>query len=104
MKTKNIKELGLSLDDLYESKRQIGIHLSDKPYIFTLCLQDYSGNIDCKISSFAANMWARTRKGMEYKKYSRIQDLQRAVNRLVKSKIDTDGELSYSLSEDVILV
>lgn len=99
MKTvKNIKELNVTLDKLYNNDYQINIHFSDKPYTFYVLLQDLSGKIDCKLSSYSANLWTRTNKGLQYKKYSRIQDLQTSIKKQVITKIDTNGEITFSLS------
>jgi len=100
-KVKNIKELNVTLEKLYNNDYQINIHLSDKPFIFDLVLKDIRDKIDCKLSSFGANLWTRTQAGIEYKKYSRIQDLQTALKKEIKRKIRTDGEVTFSLSYDI---
>lgn len=101
MKNKSITELGITIEELYEAKKQINIHFSNKPFVFHLVLKDRHG-IDCKISSFGANLWARTNKGLESKKYNRIEDLQRAVRKLINSKVETDNStVYYSLSKEV---
>ena len=95
---KNIRELNVTLDKLYNNDYQINVHLSDKIYTFYVLLKDLSGKIDCKLSSYAANLWTRTNFGTEYKKYKRIQDLQTAIKKEINRKIDTDGEITFSLS------
>jgi hypothetical protein len=97
----SIKELGITLDDLYKGEKQINIHLSNKPFTFHVVMVDRKG-IDCKISSFGANLWSRTPKGMEMEKYKTVGGLQRALNLLIKQKVDTDNSLiQYSLCEEV---
>jgi hypothetical protein len=101
MKTKNsIKSLGISLEDLYECKSQLIIKLSDKPYEFHVVLKDRNG-VDCKISSWGANLWARTNKGMKYEKYSSIATLQSSLVRLIKSKVNTEGDITFDVTTEV---
>ena len=95
---KNLKDLNISLDDLYKNKGQINIHFSDKPYTFYVLLLNLNNSIDCKLSSYGANLWTRTIKGMNYEKYSRLQDLQTAIKKEIKRKINTDGDITFSLS------
>ena len=97
----SIKELGITLDDLYKGDKQINIHLSNKPFVFHVVMVDRKG-VDCKISSFGANLWSRTPKGLEMERYNTIGGLQRALNILVNSKVETDDSLiQYSLSDEV---
>ena len=98
---KNIKDLNVTIEGLYSDTVQINVHLSDKPHVYSLLLLDFRGVVDCKLSSFAANLWTRTNKGINYEKYSRIQDLQTAIKRLIKQKIDTNGEITFSLTDDI---
>ncbi len=99
--THSIKELGVTLEQLYKGEQQINIHLSNKPWTFHVVMVDRKG-VDCKISSFGANLWARTNKGLEMEKYKSIKGLQTALNKLIKEKVDTDNSLiQYSLSSEV---
>jgi hypothetical protein len=102
MKTvKSIKELGVTLEALYNNESQVNVHLSDKAYTFYVLLKDLRGNIDCKLSSYKANLWTRTKAGLEYRKYKRLQDLQVAIKNEIRNKVDTDGEITFSLSTDI---
>lgn len=97
----SIKELGITLEELYKGEKQINIHLSNKPFTFHVVMVDRKGP-DCKISSFGANLWARTPKGMEMEKYKSLKSLQSALNRLIKEKVETSNSLiQYSLSTEV---
>ena len=100
----NIKELGISLNDLYANKKQINLHLSDSPYIFTLLLSDQIGQPDCKISSFGANLYTRTNKGINYEKYKNNATLQTAVKKQLKNKVLNVGEIRFSLSDEIIFI
>ena len=96
---KNIKELNVTLDKLYNNDYQINIHFSDKPYTFYVLLKDLRGKIDCKLSSYSANLWTRTKAGLDYRKYKRIQDLQVAIKKEISRKIETDGKITFSISD-----
>ena len=100
----NIKDLNISLSDLYENKKQINIHLSDNIDVFTLILSDYNKNPDCKISSFGANFWSRTNKGVNYQKYKNIGTLQTAIKKLINSKLLKVGEIRFSLSDEIFYI
>lgn len=97
----SISELDINLSDLYEGKKQINIHLSNKPFVFHVVLMDRLGP-NCKISSFGENLWAITPRGLDMEKYETLGGLQRALNVLIKSKVETDNSLiQYSLSDEV---
>jgi len=103
MKAKNkLSSLGITLDELYNSKAQIVIHLADKPHQYHVVLVDRSGKPDCKISSFSANLYARTNKGMNFEKYNSLSTLQTALVRLVDTKVETNGDIRFSLSKEVM--
>ena len=100
----SIASLGVSLEDLYKAEdKQINIKLTDKPYEFSLVLKSFGG-ADCKISSFGANLWFRTNKGLNYEKYNSLKDLQSAVVRAIKSKVDSNGDIVLTLSNAVFTI
>jgi hypothetical protein len=99
--TNNLKSLGISLDELYNKHKQINISLSDKQYTFHVVLVDRLGKPDCKISSWGANLWSRTNKGISYEKYNSLSSLQTALVKLIKSKVDTYGDITFSLSDEI---
>jgi len=106
MKTLNsLKDCGYTLDQLYENKAQILVNLSDKPNQYTLILNSsYSSKEiipDCKLSSFTANLWLRTKKGMNYEKYKSISSLQSAIVKLIKNNIDTEGDIEFGITEEI---
>ena len=100
----NIKELGISLKDLYANKKQINIHLASSPYVYTLVLSDRKGQPDCKISSFGANLYTRTNKGVNYEKYKNVATLQTAVKKQLKNKVLNVGEIRFSLSSEISFI
>ena len=99
-KRKKLKDFKITLDELYKGQKQINIHISGKPYIFHVVLIDRKG-FDCKISSFGANLWARTTKGMDSLKYKYIGMLERELKKLINQKVDASGEILFSLSDEV---
>lgn len=100
-KVKNIKELSVTLKELYDNNYQINIHFSDKPFTFHVLLINLRGYVDCKLSSLSANLWTRTKAGIEYRKYNRIQDLQTAIKKEISRKIETNGDITFSLSKNI---
>lgn len=101
-KKNNLKDFNLNLDKLYNNDYQINVHLSDKDFTFYLILKDVHDKVDFKLSSIRANLWTRSNKGINYEKYNRIQDIQVAIKRLIKNKIDsTKGQISFSISKNI---
>ena len=95
-----LKSLNVSLEDLYNPNidKQIEISLSDKPYVFNVVLTSLNGEPDCKISSWGANLWIRTNKGIIYEKYKSLSSLQGVIVRQIKNKVDTVGDITFSIS------
>ncbi len=93
--------LGVTLNELYAEKKQINVHLSDKPFVFTVILKNRLGEYDCKISSFGANLWFRTNKGVKAKQYKTISDLENDILKSVKDTVDFEGTVSFSLSDEI---
>lgn len=98
----NISDLNVTLEQLYAAKdKQLEISLSDKPYTFNVVLKDRSDKVDCKISSFGANLWMRTNKGLNYEKYKSLATLQAAIVRTIRAKVDSVGDIKFSISNEV---
>lgn len=89
------------LEELYSGTKQINIKLSDKPFIFHLVLLGRDETPDFMISSFTANLYARTNKGINRQKYASIEGIKKAIKRLVNQKVETNGKISFSISEEV---
>lgn len=100
--TNSLKSLGVTLEELYEAKdKQIEVCLSDKPYVFNVVMADANGKPDCKVSSFGANLWFRTPKGLNYDKYKTLGALQSAIVRAVKTKVASNGDITFRISNKV---
>ena len=95
----SLKSLGITLEELYnpQIEKQIVVSLSDKNYEFNVVLTSLMDKIDCKISSFGANLWIRTNKGINYEKYQSLSTLQSAIVKSIKNKVDTAGDIRFSI-------
>ena len=89
------------LENLYSGKKQINIHLSDKPYIFHLVLLGRDNEPDFMLSSFGANLWCRSNKGINRQKYTSLGGIKTAAKRLIKNKIKTNGKIKFSITDTV---
>jgi hypothetical protein len=98
----NLRELDVTLEALYNNEKQIEIHVADQPYVYSVILKDWRG-FDCKISSFGANLYTRTNKGVNSEQYNSLGALQTALKRKVKQRI-SDAEIQFTLTDDVILI
>lgn len=97
-----IKDLDITLDELYQGEKQININLNNKPFVFSVIMKDRKG-VDCKLSSFGANLWMRTPKGVNMEKYKSLSSLQSAIVRTILSKVEgvEKENISFSLSDEV---
>ncbi len=89
------------LTELYNGTKQINVHFSDKPYTFHLVLLGLDNEPDFKLSSFSANLWCRSNKGINRQKYTSVQGIKTAIKRLIKNKVETNGKITFSISDDV---
>ena len=96
-----LKDLDISLADLYSEKKQLIIHLSNSIYTFTVSLKDRNGITDCKTSSFVGNIWLRTNRGTESREYKTLGTLESALKRLIKTNVNNNGVISFSLTDQI---
>ena len=89
------------LTQLYNEQKQIEVHLSDKPHIYTLVLVGLDNEPDFKLSSFSANLWVRSNKGARREKYTSIGGIKKAVKRLVNKNIETNGTITFKIVDEV---
>ena len=97
----NIKDLNITLEQLYNEDKQINVHLSDKNHIYTLVLIGRDKEPDFLMSSFIGNYYVRSAKGMNRQKYSSLAGIQKAVKNLIGKNIDSEGVISFSLSDEI---
>lgn len=97
-----IKALNVTLEELYNQDKQLRVHLtSNKQSIYTLVLIGRDKEPDFLLSSFRENYYCRSNYGMNRKKYSSLQAIEKAVERLVNRCIDDNVQISYSIGESV---
>jgi len=100
-----LTELGVSLDELYLGEtKQINIKVDNSPYTWHVILKGRDGNPDCKLSSFSANLWFRTPRGVTSTKYKQLSILQRELIRALESKIEIKGAIHFSISNVVLTI
>lgn len=77
-----------TIEDLYNEKQVIKVQFVGKshPYHINLTKPEFNGKTldyedkpDCRITSWADNVWFRTPKGVEYGKYQSIGKLKQAI-------------------------
>jgi hypothetical protein len=81
-----------TITELYESRftknteRQFKVSVKFKESVvpFGVILMGGDYRPDCKISSFAENIYFRTQKGTNYERYTTIRGLQRAIKNVAK--------------------
>lgn len=97
----NIKDLGVTLEQLYNEEKQINVHLTDKNHIYTLVLIGRDKTPDFLLSSFIGNYYVRSAKGINRQKYTSLNGIQRAVKNLINKNINSEGVISFSLSDEI---
>ena len=97
----NIKDLGVTLKQLYNEEKQINVHLTDKNHIYTLVLIGRDKTPDFLLSSFIGNYYVRSAKGINRQKYTSLNGIQRAVKNLINKNINSEGVISFSLSDEI---
>jgi hypothetical protein len=98
---KTIKSLGVTLEQLYNEEKQIIVHLSDKDHVYTLVLVGRDKTPDFLLSSFRGNYYCRTNKGMNRQKYTSLKGVEIAVKKLIKNRVNTEGKITFSLSNEI---
>jgi len=60
--------------------------INGKSWSFSIELNDFYGNPDCKVGDFSNNEWFRTPYGVKGLKYTTVNRLKRAVEKTLLSK------------------
>lgn len=97
----SIKKLGITLDELYKEKMQLRVHLTNSKHEYTLVLIGRDKEPDFLLSSWGANFYVRSNKGMNRQKYTSLKGIEKAVENLVKKHICNTSQISYSLSNEI---
>lgn len=101
---KSLAKLPITIEELYDEKKQINVHLSDKHYIFDVILKGRDNTPDCKVSSWGANLWMRTQNGQNRKRYTTKKSLEVAIRNLINKYVDFKGEITFSLSDNISII
>lgn len=96
-----IKDLGITIEELYNQEKQIRVHLSDKDHVYTLVLVGRDDEPDFLLSSFIGNYYVRSNKGMNRQKYTTLLGIEKAVKNLINKNICTNGTITFSLSDEI---
>ena len=100
----NLKDTKVSLDQLYNEQKQINVHLTNNENVYTLVLVGRDKEPDFMLSSFRGNFFCRSNFGLNRKKYKSIEGIQKAVQRLVNSRLDSDCVVSFTVRDEVYLM
>lgn len=96
-----IEKLGVTIDDLYNEKKQLRVHFSDNKNEYTLVLIGRDKEPDFLLSSFSGNYYVRSNKGKNRQRYTSLKGIEKAVERLANKNLCSVGVISYSISEDI---
>ena len=98
---KKIKDLGITIEQLYNQEKQIRVHFSDKEHPYTLVLVGRDKTPDFLLSSFIGNYYVRSNKGMNRQKYTTLLGIEKAIKNLINKNICTNGTITFSLSDEI---
>ena len=83
------------LEELYKGTQVIKVQFIGKSHAYHIELSkpefngkimDYEDKVDCRVTSWADNVWFRTPKGVNYEKYSSLGKLKQAITFAGKSR------------------
>ena len=96
-----IKDLKVTIEQLYNEDKQLRVHLTSSKHIYTLVLVGRDKEPDFLLSSWSGNYYCRSNYGINRKKYSSLKGIENAVVRLVNKNIDDVSRISYSIGDSV---
>ena len=84
-----VNENNFKLQETYDARAtdkqiQVNAKFAEHPAEFSIVLLGSDKTPDCKISSFTANIWFRTRKGENREQYTSFKGLERAIENKAK--------------------
>lgn len=101
METK-IKNLGVTLEQLYNEDKQLLIHIKGNPNAYTLVMKGRDKEPDFMLSSFSGNFYTRSNKGLNRQRYASLQGVENAVKRKVNKDIEgTETDISFSINSSI---
>lgn len=100
-KSNSISAFDVDINDLYNNKYQLVIHIKQTDNTLYVILKDLFDKIDCKISSPSLNIWFRTKSGCDRKRYNSIRDLQREIKKAIIKYLNIDDNVEFSLTDNI---
>ena len=97
-----LKRLNVNLEGLYKQEYQICAKVGS--YTFSVILVGRDSEPDCKISSFSANIYFRTRNGQNRKKYNSVQSLDKAIKNAIRKNYSSTDTIVYILTTDISII
>lgn len=84
---KNLKDLNITIEQLYNEDKQILINTNKGNFTLVMMGREYfKRKPDCMLSSFKNNLYIRTNKGMNKEKYKTLASLQTEIKKLINNK------------------
>lgn len=96
-----IKNTGVTIEQLYNEQKQLRVHFSANENEYTLVVVGRDEEPDFLLSSFGGNYYVRSNKGMNRQKYTSLKGIEKAVERLANKNLRNVGVISYSVSDDI---
>ena len=93
-----LQKTGVTIEQLYNQQKQIRVHLN---HLYTLVLIGRDEEPDFLLSSFSGNYYVRSNKGMNRQKYTTLKGIEKAIKNLVNKSICFEGEIMFSISDEI---
>jgi hypothetical protein len=98
---KKLKETNVSLDQLYNEEKQVRIKVEDSKHEYTLVMIGRDKEPDFMLSSWQGNIYCRTNFGINRKKYTSLNGVEKAAKNLVRKKLGYEGKITFTISEEI---
>ncbi len=93
-----LQKTGVTIEQLYNEQKQIKVHLN---HLYTLVLIGRDKEPDFLLSSFRGNYYVRSNKGMNRQRYTTLKGVEKAIKNLVNKNICFEGEIMFSISDEI---
>ena len=93
-----LQKTSVTIEQLYNEKKQIRVHLN---HLYTLILIGRDKEPDFLLSSFSGNYYVRSNKGINRQKYTTLKGIEKAIKNLVNKSICFEGEIMFSVSDEI---
>ena len=95
------------LNSCYEGREQLKAFVrltTGEVFQFDVVTKGRDSNPDCKVSSFGANLYFRTPKGMNSERYSTLNALKNAVTKSINANVRDVESIDLFLSDQVAII